>query len=106
MFGTLLGLALTGLAFGAVGLFTSSLGKNQVVAFVAAFLVCFVLFILGKSAGLLPGGLSTTAEYAGLDSHLDNLAKGVLDSRDLMYFASLVFAFLYLTVQRLQTRRF
>ncbi|MCX5794250.1 MAG: ABC transporter permease [Elusimicrobia bacterium] len=106
MLGTLLGLALTGLAFGAIGLFASSLGKNQVMAFVAAFLVCFGLFILGKMAGLLPGGLGTAVAYLGLDSHLENLAKGVLDSRDLVYFASLVFAFLYLTVQRLQTRRF
>ena len=106
MLGTLLGLALTGLTFGAVGLFASSWGKNQVVAFVAAFLICFVLFLLGKSAGLLPGGLAAVAEYLGLDSHLDNLAKGVLDTRDLFYFASLVSAFLYLTVQRLQSRRF
>ncbi len=106
MLGTLLGLALTGLAFGAIGIFTSSLGKNQVVAFVMAFLVCFVLFILGKTAGLLPGGLGSVVEYIGLDAHMDNLAKGVLDSRDLVYFASLVFTFLYLTVQRLQARRF
>jgi len=104
--GTLLGLGLTGLAFGAVGLFASSLGKNQIVAFVAAFLVCFALFLMGKMSGLLPGSLGTMAEYLGLDSHVENLAKGVLDSRDLVYFASLVFAFLYLTVQRLQTRRF
>jgi ABC-2 type transport system permease protein len=106
MLGTLLGLACTGLVFGAVGLFASSLGRNQVVAFVTAFLVCFVLFILGKSTALLPGGIGAAVEYLGLDSHLDNLAKGVLDSRDLAYFASLVFAFLYLTVQRLQNRRF
>ena len=106
MLGTLLALALTGWAFGAVGLFASSLGKNQVVAFVTAFLVCFVLFIMGKSAGLLPGWTATIAEYIGLDSHLDNLAKGVLDTRDLVFFLSVVFSFLYLTVQRLQARRF
>jgi len=105
MLGTLLALALTGLAFGAAGLFASSLGRTQVVAFVTAFLVCFVLFLLGKSAGLLPGSLGTAAEYLGLDSHVETLSKGVLDSRDLVYFASLVFAFLYLTVQRLQSRR-
>ncbi|MDD5628833.1 MAG: ABC transporter permease [Elusimicrobia bacterium] len=104
--GTLLGLALTGLAFGAVGIFASSLGRNQVVAFVTAFLVCFGLFILGKIAGLLPGSLGALVEYAGLDSHVENLAKGVLDSRDLVYFASLIAAFLYLAVQRLRARRF
>ena len=104
--GTLLGLLLTGLAFGAAGLCASSLSKNQVVAFVIAFLVCFMLFIPGKSAGLWPGFLATAAEYAGLDCHVDNLAKGVLDSRDLVYFASLIFAFLYLCAARLRARRF
>ena len=98
--------ALLGFAFGAAGLFASSLSRNQVVAFVAAFLACFVLFILGKSASLLPGALGSFAEYVGIDSHLENLAKGVLDTRDLAYFLSLIFAFLYLTVQRLRARRF
>jgi len=106
MFGTLAGLAGAGLAFGAVGLCASSLGRSQVVAFVTAFLVCFVLFLMGKSAALLPGSLGNVVGYLGLDSHIDNLAKGVLDSRDLVYFASLISAFLYLAVQRLQSRRF
>lgn len=104
--GSLLGLALTGWVFGAAGLFASSLSKNQVVAFVTAFLVCFVLFLLGKMAGLMPGGLAVIADYLGLDSHVETLAKGVLDSRDLFYFASLALAFLYLSVQRLHARRF
>jgi len=106
MLGTLLALALTGLAFGAVGLFASSLSKNQVVAFVIAFLVCFILFLLGKSAPLMPMSLGSFVEHLGLDVHLENLSKGVLDSRDLVYFASLSFAFLYLTVARLRSRRF
>ncbi|MFA6002843.1 MAG: ABC transporter permease subunit, partial [Elusimicrobiota bacterium] len=103
--GTLLALTLTGWAFGAIGLFTSSLNKNQVVAFVVAFLMCFSLFLMGKMAPLLPGIVGALAEYGGLDSHVDNLAKGVLDSRDLAYFASLIAAFLYLSVQRLKERR-
>jgi len=64
------------------------------------------LFLLGKTAAFMPGFLGPLAEFAGLDSHIDNLAKGVLDSRDLLYFASLICAFLYLCVQRLQARKF
>jgi ABC-2 type transport system permease protein len=105
-FGTLLALALTGLVFGAAGIFASSWGKNQIVAFVGAFLICFVLYLLGKTAPLMPGALGTLADCVGIDSHIDNLAKGVLDSRDLVYFVSLIFGFLYLTVQRLGARRF
>ena len=62
MFGTLLALALTGLAFGAAGLFASSWGKNQIVAFVGAFLICFVLYLMGKTAPIMPGWLGTLAD--------------------------------------------
>ena len=54
----------------------------------------------------MPGWLGTLADYAGIDSHIENLGKGVVDSRDLLYFFSLIFGFLYLTVQRLGARKF
>lgn len=94
-----------GLVFGAIGLFASSLGKNQIVAFAASFFLCFLLFAAGKLAGLAPGVLGRLAEFIGIDSHVENLAKGVFDTRDLLYFGSVAYAFLYLTVERLRTRR-
>lgn len=104
--GILTALALQGLMLGAVGLFTSSLGPSQIVAFVTSFLIGFSLFLLGKLTGFFPGLLGTLAEFLGLDSHLNTLGKGVLDTRDLLYFASLTLAFLYLTAERLRARRF
>jgi ABC-2 type transport system permease protein len=76
-----------------------------VVSFVIAFLFCFIFFMAGNLARFTPGLLSSLMEFVGVDSHLDTLAKGVVDTRDLLYFASVTFAFLYLTVQRLQSRR-
>ena len=94
-----------GLMFGAIGLFASSLGKNQIVAFTASFFICFMLFAAGKLAAFAPGALTGLADFIGIDSHIDNLAKGVFDSRDFLYFASVSYSFLYMTVARLETRR-
>ncbi len=102
--GVLSGLYLLGLAYGAVGLFASSLTRNQIVAFVLAFVMCFILFMCGKLETFFPGALAAFFDYAGVDSHLRSLTHGVFDFRDLFYFASLIFGFLYLTVQRLGSR--
>ena len=104
--GVLAALAFLGLMFGAAGLFTSSLGKNQIVSFIGAFLICFGLFAVGKLSNFAPGVAGRISDFVGLDSHIETLAKGVIDSRDLFYFAGATLFFLYLTVQRLQTRRF
>ena len=101
----LAGLELMGLMFGAIGLFASALSRSQVVSFVIAFLFCFIFFMAGNLARFSPEFMASILEFVGVDAHLDTLAKGVLDSRDLLYFASVTFGFLYLTVQRLQTRR-
>ncbi|MBI5208995.1 MAG: ABC transporter permease subunit [Elusimicrobia bacterium] len=104
--GILAGIVLLGLMYGAIGLFASSLTKSQVIAFVLAFLLCFAFFLAGNMARFAPGPVASLLEFVGIDAHLDTLGKGVLDTRDILYFASMIFAFLYLAVQRLQSRRF
>jgi ABC-2 type transport system permease protein len=103
--GILCALLLLGLMFGAVGLFASSLSRSQVVAFIIAFLICFAFFAAGKLAVFFPGAAGEVVDFLGIDSHMDTLSKGVFDSRDLLYFASVTAAFLYATVERLQARR-
>jgi ABC-2 type transport system permease protein len=103
--GILCGFLLQGLMLGSIGLFCSSLAKNQIVAFVTAFLLGFFFFMIGKLSQLFGGFSANISDYLGFDSHLINLSKGVLDSRDLLYFASFIFIFLYFTVQRLKARR-
>lgn len=103
--GVLVSLLLLGLLFGAIGLFASSLTRSQTAAFLAAFAVCFGLLVCGKLSALLPPSAGALADYVGVDSHLQTLAKGVFDTRDLVYFAAAAAGFLFLAVQRLEARR-
>lgn len=80
--------------FTSIGLFSSSLTKNQIVSFIIAFFICFVFFIIGKIGMFLPQWLS----YIGIDFHYDNFVRGVLDIRDIVFFISLTFLFLYFTL--------
>ncbi|MCB4756595.1 MAG: ABC transporter permease subunit [Elusimicrobia bacterium] len=104
--GLLAGLYFVCLLFGAMGLFASTLTKNQVVALILGMILCTIFFLLGQFYGLFPGVLSQLADFVGVGSHLNTLSRGVWDLRDLLYFASVILFFLYLSVLRLSTRRF
>ncbi|MFC1544277.1 ABC transporter permease [Gemmatimonadota bacterium] len=104
VFGGYLGLLLLGAGGAAIGLFASSLSRNQVVAFVLAFTVLFALFMLQNLLFFLPGWLAGLAEYISLGYHLDNLSRGVIDSRDLLYFVTLTVLGLGLAADRLADR--
>ena len=104
VFGGYLGLMLLGAAGAAIGLFASSLSQNQVVSFVLAFSVMFALFMLHNLLFFLPTWLAGFAEYLSFSYHLDNLSRGVIDSRDLIYFASLTVIGLGLAAERLSDR--
>lgn len=103
--GVLAAVLLHGLALGAAGIFCSSLSRNQIVSFILAFIIGFCLLLFGKISVFFSGWTGILVDFAGLDSHLDALAKGVVDTRDLIYFASVIFTFLYLAAQRLRTMR-
>jgi ABC-2 type transport system permease protein len=91
------GALLLGGAFCAVGLFASSVTKNQIVAFIVGAVICFSLTIIDKMIFFIPGALVGAVGYLGADFHFQNIAKGVIDSRDLLYFASIIFIGLYAT---------
>jgi ABC-2 type transport system permease protein len=104
-FGIYLGLFLTGSALAAAGLFTSTLTRNQIVAFVLAFLIGFGLYVVGKLAPWTPEPLMPLVSFLGVDAHMGNLGRGVLDSRDLLYYASLIGLFLFLSHVSISTKR-
>ncbi len=104
--GMLAGLFLVSLFYGAMGIFASSLARNPVVALIIGMIFCTFFFFIGQFYTFFPGPMARIADFFGVVSHLDVLAKGVWDLRDLLYFASMTAIFLYFTVQRLQTRRF
>ncbi|MFQ5799078.1 MAG: ABC transporter permease [Bacteroidota bacterium] len=103
--GGYLGLALVGAVYVSVGLFGSSLTENQVVAFIVSFLIVFVFFLLDKILIYLPTEIASVVEFLGIDYHFGNIARGVIDSRDVIYYLSLIGVFLLLATVSLQRRR-
>ena len=100
--GGYLGTVLLGAAYTAVGLFASSLTRNQIIAFIVGMGICFTLTLLDKMLFLIPGPLLGIVGYLGADFHFINVAKGIIDSRDIIYFLSVIFIGLYgsfLTIQ-------
>ncbi len=83
-------------AFAAIGIFASSLTKNQIIAFIIGTAICFVLTLIGKMLFFLPDSMLGFFQYISADRHFQNIAKGVLDSRDFLYFISVMFLSLYL----------
>ncbi len=93
--GGYLGALLLSAAFVAVGLFSSSLTRNQIIAFIVAMAICFSLTLIDKMLFFFPSSLLGIIGYLGADSHFQNIAKGIVDSRDILYFLSVVFIGLY-----------
>ena len=102
--GGYIGALLLGGGFTAIGLFTSALTRNQVIAFILGTLFCFVLAVVDKMLFFFPESILDLIQYFAADYHFQNFAKGILDSRDMLYFLSLIFIGLYLTHLLLQAR--
>jgi gliding motility-associated transport system permease protein len=100
-----LGLLLTGAVYIGWGLFASSLTENQIIAFILGFLMILILFMLSRVLMYVPEGLATTLEFLGIDYHFANIARGVIDSRDIIYFFSLIGFSLFLTTVSLERRK-
>jgi len=100
------GLLLLASAYAALGLVCSSFATTQVVAGVAGLLACIFMWIVDKLAASLPGGAFTDLlRFLGFDHHFINLQRGVIDSRDLVYFASVIALSLALAVLLLRRQR-
>ena len=102
--GGYLGAVLLGAAFSAIGLLASSLTRNQIIAFIIGVAICFGLTIIDKMLFFLPRSLLGILVYLGADHHFQNIAKGIIDSRDLLYFLSVCFVGLYSTHLALQEK--
>lgn len=103
--GGYLGLVLMGASYLAIGIYISSLTKNQIVAFIISLAIIFSLYILDKTLMLVPGGLASILEYLAIDYHFSNIARGVIDTRDLIYYFSLIFLGLFLATRTLSNRK-
>ncbi len=97
--GSYIGLALLGGVFCSVGIFASSITPNQIVAFITAAFLCFLLFSGFDSIGSINLWASNALllKQLGILYHYESMSKGLIDSRDLVYFLSVIFLMLLLT---------
>jgi len=100
-----LGLLFLASSFVALGLWASALSKNQIVGFIVGLIVCFAFYFVDKFAALLPASLGQVLEYLSVDYHFENIARGVLDTRDLLFYGSLTAAGLLFTTRTLSASR-
>jgi ABC-2 type transport system permease protein len=104
MFSGYLGLALLAITFVAVGLFTSSLTQNQIIAAISSFGLLILLFVISWPAE--GGGLVwTLLKYLSLPDHFSTLVRGVIDTSDIVFFASIILVALFLTQRSVESAR-
>lgn len=106
--GSYIGLVFLAAVFVAIGIFASSLTNNQIVAFVLATFLCFFTYLSFDFLSRLPvffGKTDDIVQSVGIAYHYDSVSRGVLDSRDVVYFLSVISLFLAATVLSLGRRR-
>ena len=105
IFSGYLGLALMGATFAAIGTYASSVTQNQVVAFIIGLFMVLIIFMLDKTLIFVPTSIAGLLQFLAIEYHLSNMSRGVIDSRNLIYFISMIGFFLFLTIQTLEVRR-
>ena len=100
-----LGLMLMSMAYISIGLFASSISNNQIVAFLLALLIgVFFLIIFQVLAGDFTGTIGEILDYLTINNHFESISRGVVDSRDIIYFLSISFLGLVLAETALSKR--
>lgn len=104
--GGYIGLMLLGSAYLAIGLFISALTENQIVAFILGVVACFALLIIGEPivTTSAPGFLVGIFQYLGLGTHFGSIGRGVIDSRDIIYYLSVIVFFLWCNLKAVESR--
>ena len=99
--GSYLGLFLLASSFASIGIFTSTLSKNQVVAFLLGICMVFLFYYGFDAVSSLFGEYSYTIKLFGMNEHYKSISRGVIDSRDVLYFMSIIIIFLFVSKQKL-----
>ena len=100
-----LGLLLQAGALLAIGTFISTLTKNQIIAGAATFGVCLLLWILEWVSGYETATWAKVLAYCSVITHFDSFSKGVLDTKDAVFYLSVIFLGLFLTTRSLESLR-
>ncbi|PKL19351.1 MAG: ABC transporter [Spirochaetae bacterium HGW-Spirochaetae-5] len=102
--GGYLGIIFLAAAYTSIGILASSFTKNQIISFISAWAACFFLWLLDKMVVFFPSKLGFIS-YFGTDYHFQNISKGLIDSRDIIYFVSICVLSLMFTVKAIEERR-
>jgi ABC-2 type transport system permease protein len=100
-----LGLILQGAAFIAIGIMISSLTENQIVAALATFGTLLMFWVVSWAAESAPMGLRQVLSHLSITEHFETFAKGVIDTKDLIYYLNLTIVSLFLTLRSLESKR-
>lgn len=103
--GGYVGAMLLASAFIAVGMWASALTKNQIVAFIVGLALCFFLIIVDNAAFFMPTSVGPFFAYLSAALHFENIARGVIDTRDVVYYLSVTGLGLRLTVSALRAAK-
>lgn len=101
--GSYFGLLFLVAAYTSIGIFTSTLSENQIVAFIVSVFLCFLFYYGFEGLTTLFKSQSDIIAQLGMDYHFKSMSRGVLDTRDILYFVSISIAFLSLTVYQLKS---
>lgn len=105
--GSYIGLLFLAAAFVAIGLFSSVITKNQIVAFIVAIVLCFFCYLGFETLYQMDvfGSLNLFVKQLGIRHHYESISRGVIDTRDVLYFLSVIAVFVMLTHMVLQSRK-
>lgn len=99
------GIFLLGSSFLSLGLFTSSVTQNQIIAAVLSFGALLMFWVIGWAKNLVGPSMGAVIEYLSVIKHFDSFAKGVLDSRDFIYYLLFMLLCLFLTLRQMESYR-
>jgi ABC-2 type transport system permease protein len=106
-YGSYIGLLFLGGAFVSIGIFASALTENQVISFILSLFICFFIYVGFDYIAELPffSAIADSISGLGINSHYMSISRGVVDSRDLIYFVSLMVLFMVFTRLKLLSRK-
>ena len=99
------GLILLGAVYSSIGIFASSLTNNQIVAFIISLFIVAFLFLIQYSLFFIPDWIVGFFQFLSIGYHLENLTRGVIDTRNIIYFISLILLFLRFSILMLESRK-
>jgi ABC-2 type transport system permease protein len=103
--GGYVGLLLMGSAYAGIGMMASALTRNQIVAFIISFVICAASVLLGMYVQVLPQAIQPLAAFLSVMTHFENVSRGVVDSRDVIYYLSVTVVGLLIATTALESRK-